>query len=878
MDWLKQHLGLTVALLPIVFVVLTGAVQAFGQQGGPLSAPSLTPPRRGSAPGDQQGGPLSQPSGLLGPTLPSPTAPEMPPTVTILEPVDGATVNATTLRVSIAFGGLVSEPRAFRIVIDGSDQTHLFAITPSGASATIGPLPEGRHEITAALSDRLGRGATGLTRFTVDLKSGDLSPIELAFAQAALRTQGRELTPQDFRRQDIRRQDVRRQDVRTQDLRWQDFRSQDFSSQDFSSQDQRSRDLKMLGIDQRDFEQQESRLQTLRQFGYDLFRTVPSTFAPVSDVPVGGDYVLGPGDTLQVYLWGMVDNVLTLPVNQRGEIFLPKVGAFPVRGMPLGEVRRLIQEQLSRQFSGFRMSLSLSELRSLQIYVVGEVARPGVYTVSSLSTLTNTLFAAGGPTKLGSLRNIQLIRNNRTVAALDLYDFLLRGDRTRDLRVESGDTVFVPPIGSVVAITGNIKRPAIYELKGATRIRDLLEHMAGGITPTGYLQRVQVERVKAHEEKVVLDFNLSAFYRDRDPKANFLLEEGDLVRIFPIDPKVYNTVTLEGFVRRPGEYEFKAGMRLSEFMRPVEMLPEAYLDRVEVIRTKPDFTREVLAANLRKLWQGDQSQDITLNAKDRIVVASETRPSGAVSLRGEVKRPGIYPIVQGERLSSVLKRAGGFTEDAYLKGALFIREQLRRQQQEELDRFINAQEEALLQEAARGAAGSLELASGGREEVALQQQTVQQRRQLLELLKTKVVLGRMVVKVDELDRFEGSPSDITLEEGDTLTIPKQPSSVLVIGSVRNPTAVVYEAGRDVEYYLNRAGGLNKDADKGELHIVKADGSAMAGFLRLRKIEPGDIIVVPPKVEAKVRTLPAVKDIATILGQFALTAGVIGALF
>src|SRR6266511_3177889 len=257
-----------------------------------------------------------------------------------------------------------------------------------------------------------------MTRFIVDLKSGDLSPIELAFAQAAMRTRGRELTPQDFRRQDVRRQDVR---------------SQDFRAQDISSQDLRLRDLKMLGADQRDFEQQESRLQTLRQFGYDLFRTVPSTFAPFSDVPVGGDYVLGPGDTLQVYLWGMVDNVLTLPVNQRGEIFLPKVGTFPVRGMPLSEVRRLIQEQLSRQFSGFRMSLSLSELRSLQIYVVGEVARPGVYTVSSLSTLTNTLFAAGGPTKLGSLRNIQLIRNNRTVATFDLYDFLLRGERTHDL-------------------------------------------------------------------------------------------------------------------------------------------------------------------------------------------------------------------------------------------------------------------------------------------------------------------------------------------------------------------------------------------------------------------------------------------------------------
>jgi polysaccharide export outer membrane protein len=155
---------------------------------------------------------------------------------------------------------------------------------------------------------------------------------------------------------------------------------------------------------------------------------------------------------------------------------------------------------------------------------------------------------------------------------------------------------------------------------------------------------------------------------------------------------------------------------------------------------------------------------------------------------------------------------------------------------------------------------------------------VQQRRQLLELLKSKVVLGRLVVKVDSPERIEGTPSDIPLEDGDELIIPKQPSSVLVIGSVRNPAAVVYEEGKDVEYYLNRAGGLNKEADKDEIHVVKADGSATAGFLKLRKVEAGDIIVVPAKVEAKVRTLPTTRDLATILGQFALTAGVLGALF
>jgi polysaccharide export outer membrane protein len=836
MDWLKLRLRYAIASLPLALALCVGGMPAVAQQGNPSLTPTLSAPR-GPSPwgGAQDGSPTQMPPTPAPPAV----APELKPAVTILEPVNGATLNTTTLRVIIAFAGMTSEPQVFRVAIDGTDRTPAFTLTSAGASATIGPLPEGQHEITVGVSDHVGRGASVLSRFVIDLRFGDLSPIEQGYARVAdaepLLTQpppGQQLQPlqQPGQRQPLGQRLPQHPP------------------------------------------------QPLRQFGYDLFRTMPSSFVPVSDAPVGADYILGPGDTLQAYMWGMVDNVLTLPVNQRGEIFLPKVGTFPVRGMSLGDVRRLLNEQLSRQFSGFRLSLTLSELRSLQVYVIGEVTRPGVYTVSSLSTVTNALFATGGPTKLGSLRNISLIRHNRTIGTLDLYDFLLRGDRSKDFRLESGDTIFVPPIGPVVAVTGNVKRAAIYELKGATRVHDVLQHMAGGVTPIGYLQRVQVERTKAHQERIVLDLNLSAVARGTDSRGNVVLEEGDLIRIFPIDNKVYNAVTVEGFVHRPGHYELKRGMRLGEILRPAELLPEAYLERVEVIRTKPDFSYEVLTANLLELWRGDHTQNLLLESRDKIVVGSDVRPLGAVALFGEVQRPGLYPITQGERLSSVLKRAGGYTDEAYLRGALFIREKLRQQQQEELDRFVRSQEEALLNESARTAAGSLEMAGSGREEAALQQQTLQQRRQLLELLKSKVVLGRLVVKLDSPEVLEGTASDIPLEEGDRLTIPKQPSSVLVIGSVRNPTAVVYEDNRDVEYYLNRAGGLTKEADKEELHLVKADGSAVAGFLKLRKVEAGDIIVAPAKVEAKVRALPAFKDIATILGQFALSAGVLGALF
>ncbi len=323
----------------------------------------------------------------------------------------------------------------------------------------------------------------------------------------------------------------------------------------------------------------------LRQFGYDLFREPVSTFAPVTDAPVGPDYILGPGDVMQAYLWGMVDNVLTLQVNRQGEIFVPRVGTIPVWGMPLGEVRRVIHDQLSRQYAGFRMSLNLSALRSIQVFVIGEVAQPGVYTVSSLSSMVHALFAAGGPSKLGSLRTIRLIRNNRTIGTLDLYDFLLRGERARDFRLESGDTVFVPPIGPVVGVAGNVKRPAIYELIGMTRIGDMFQ-MAGGVSPTGYLQRVQIERVKPHTEKLILDLRLDDLTTGTRAPNNLQVEDGDLIKVFPIDTRIYNVVFLEGSVRRPGEYELKNGMRLGDLLPPAEVLPEAYVDRIEVIRTR----------------------------------------------------------------------------------------------------------------------------------------------------------------------------------------------------------------------------------------------------------------------------------------------------
>ena len=612
----------------------------------------------------------------------------------------------------------------------------------------------------------------------------------------------------------------------------------------------------------------------LRQFGYDLFRTPATTFAPVEDVPVGPDYVLGAGDSLTIYVWGLVENVFTETVNRNGEIFIPRVGTLKVWGLSFEKAEQLIRDHLSRVFTGFRISVTLGRLRTIRVFVVGEVTLPGAYTLSALSTLTNALFAAGGPSKQGTLRRIRLLRNNHLVSELDFYDFLLRGDKSRDVRLESGDAVFVPPIGPVVGLVGNVNRPAIYELKGETRVTDLLA-MAGGLSPGGYLQRLQLERFRDNRERLVQDFNLLDFYQRGLREADPVLQDGDLLRVFPVDPRIYNAVTLEGFIKRPGNYELRPGMRVGDLLTQDELLPEAYLDRAEIIRVKADLSTEVIPFSVREAWAGQPAANVELRPLDRVVVKSEFRPTASVLVSGQVKRPGRYTIVQGEHLSELIERAGGFLPEAFPKGAVFIRESIRQKEQQQLDKFIRAQEQAILAESASVAAGSAEVSTP--EAASAQAAITAQRRELLRSLATAVTLGRLAIRVDWLEKLKGTPDNILLEDGDSLFIPQQPTSVLIVGAVRSSTSILYKENENIEYYIARAGGATREADLDQTYILKADGSALASFVKLRNIEVGDTIMVPVSTEPRYRTIPLVKDLAITLGQIAIPFGVIGGL-
>ncbi len=297
----------------------------------------------------------------------------------------------------------------------------------------------------------------------------------------------------------------------------------------------------------------------LRVYGRQLFDQIPTTFAPVEHVPVPADYVLGPGDELLIRVWGKINLDSRVTVDRNGQIYLPKVGTLTVAGLHYVQVEAYLHSAISALFKDFELNVTLGQLRSIQIFVLGSARQPGGYTVSSLSTLVDALFASGGPSATGSMRHIQLRRGGQTLPEFDLYDLIQKGDKSHDVQLLPGDVIYFPPIGAQVAISGDINEPGIYELKGATTVGAAIEG-AGGITSLANAERVLLERIENHSSREVAEFALDAAGQGR------LLRDGDLLRVFPLSPKFDNAVTLRGNVAQPGLYAWKDGMRISDLI------------------------------------------------------------------------------------------------------------------------------------------------------------------------------------------------------------------------------------------------------------------------------------------------------------------------
>ena len=648
----------------------------------------------------------------------------------------------------------------------------------------------------------------------------------------------------------------------------------------------------------------------LPMYGYNLFDQPPSTFAPVSNIPVPQDYVISPGDEIVLTGWGQVDINLRVTVDRNGTISLPKVGTVNVTGVKYQDLEGYLKNQIGRVFRNFQLSVSLGKLRSLQVFVVGQAKRPGVYTVSSLSTLINTLFMSGGPSANGSMRHIQLKRAGKIVTELDVYELLVKGDKSKDVALLSGDVIYIPPIGHLAAISGSVKTPAIYELKDdKTSLASLLE-LSGGLTTTAAGQKVLLERIADRTVRKVEEFQLDSQGLTR------LVRDGDLVQVFSIDARFDNAVTLRGSVASPGRYPWKEGMRVSDLIPSMDALiaPEYWARQNNAYRAntsgegalrnqikrnqneinwdyalverlkKNDMSTALLPFNLGKAINGkDAESNLLLQPGDVITIFSKEDMQGPsakqsvyVRLEGEFNRAGVYKAMPGETLRQLVARVGGLTPQAYLFGSELTREATRQMQQKRLDEIIDRLEVEVQRTANKTASAAF-----SSEEIATAKAQAASQTALIAKMRQVKATGRIVMEMPEQNPQLKDLPDIVLEDGDRLFIPAPASTVSVMGTVYNQNAFLYKRGLSVGDYLGKAGGPTRDGEEDDVYLVRADGvvfsnrqggSMFGGFgfgsFSGREAMPGDTIIVPEKLE-RFNLTKELKDWTQIFYQFAV---------
>ncbi len=419
--------------------------------------------------------------------------------------------------------------------------------------------------------------------------------------------------------------------------------------------------------------------QVPQRFGLDVFQNGTGNYDQLPmDMPVGPDYVVGPGDGLSIEIWGSVSGRLQRAVDRQGLVMLPDSGAVQVAGKSLGEVQQLVQARLRTQYRAAQVDVSLARLRTVRVYVVGDVVRPGAYDVSALSTSLNALYLAGGPTSRGSIRILRHLRGNRLIETTDVYDLLLQGVRDGCQRLETGDTIQVPPLGPEVTVEGTVRRPAIYELKGEIHLAEVLD-LAGGVLTTGTLRHIEVERVVAHESRTMLRLDLpedNTAEQVNKALADFDVQDGDKIRISPILAYSEKTVFLDGHVFHPGKYAYHEGMRLTDLIHTYkDLLPEPATQHAEIIRLNaPDYSPAVLAFNLASAMNGGD-ENIVLKPFDTVRIFSrfDFEEPPLITVSGEVHHPGDH-ITNGKTyLRDAVYLAGGTTPEALLSDAQLFR-------------------------------------------------------------------------------------------------------------------------------------------------------------------------------------------------------------
>lgn len=672
----------------------------------------------------------------------------------------------------------------------------------------------------------------------------------------------------------------------------------------------------------------------LEFFGRDIFRG--DVLRAYPDAPMPDNYVITQGDNLLVNLWGSVDYQYNLTVDREGKVFIPKAGTVSVAGYSLGRASEIIRNTLSSIYTDFQVDISVSKIRGISVFVVGEVKNPGVYALPGLSRAIDALVVAGGPNRYGSYRRIQVYRDGRLTANFDLYKFILDGKTTDNVQLSNGDVVTVPRMGPTVKVRGQVRRPAIYEIDDTTTLAEVIG-LAGGTLPQAHCKSIMIDRIVDGKHRIITfdlsdDNQNSQLALDGDDFSVFSIEEfrtdfvllkgqvvqpgsyglreamkisdllrggeqllpdaytkrGDLIRtlndrkkeIIPVDIDsliaypgseydlllqnedmlvVFNIwdiedkreVSVSGAIRRPAVYEYFVNMRVSDLIfESGGLLESAFLDRAELARITPGEISEILYLDLHRILENPGGpEDIILHPYDALFIREIPgwKLQDVVTITGEVEFPGKYAIrKKSERLSEIIERAGGFTSEAFMPGVVFLRPKLAEDiENKNLVSIVQQTQEAILD-------------SGG---VII--------RPPLLFKYTGDQLARIIIDITKVMR--GVPEeDIVLESGDSIHVPKTPTGVTIIGMVASSGTIHWVAGKNVKYYIERAGGYTRNADKSSIRLVRANGKVEKVSAGFHRVEPGDVVIVPQRIKKQTDLFSIVEQTVSILTGMATT--------
>lgn len=685
---------------------------------------------------------------------------------------------------------------------------------------------------------------------------------------------------------------------------------------------------------------------TLRPFGYDMFTERSADFAPPEIATVPPSYKIGPGDNLLVSMWGRVDMEFDLTVNREGRVFIPKAGDIVCYGLSLDELQKRFHERLSKVYSEFKLSVTLGKIRTIKVYVYGEVKQPGGYTLSSLSTLFNALYAARGPNERGSMRKVRLLRGGETVSHVDLYDFLLSGDSSDDSKLESEDVVFVPLAGEMVTVNGEVRRPAIYELTGGEQIDEVIA-LAGGVKPTAYENRVMIDRISDNDSRKILDVDLASQSETDSP---VVMQGGDEITVFSIDEIHDNVVFLAGHVKHPGAYQCEERPTVSDLIFEGDQLyKDTYLRRADLIRTNSESKQELIPIDLESIVSGDLSKNLQLQPMDSLVVYSidDVTRDKSVTIKGEVTEPGEYRLFDNMGLSDLIFRAGNLTRKAFTLSA-----EIARLNADGVTELIQVDLSKLLEENDRSYdirlaeddqifirtipdwknqrtvtvegevrfPGEYALShrgetlfdviqrAGGLTERAFPKGAVFTRVNIAENLRRTNIsdiiaksaplkedsagnvnpelffdvkpenMNRIVIDLETALLSGHNGGNLSLRPGDRIFVPEAPSGVQVMGAVAASGTIHFEANKKPSYYIDRAGGLLRNSDRKGTRVVKADGRVLPwSKADGREIELGDAIIVPTQIKRDRDWWKILTSTATIVGGLATTVYIVDKL-